>query len=261
MDTLHGQIHYRADGSGDPILFLHRTPLSSDEYALVIPILAKQYRVIALDILGYGDSDKPPRPYQLSEYAQSVVDFMGGLGLEKVNLVGEHTGAAIAAEVAASHPDLVDNLILSGFPLFTDEELRMRRKDQVPEHLSKFEPLQIKFDGSHMTEIWNISKRVLAGEPPEILHSLVMAVLKSGPRNIESHLALWQYEPKNRLPLIQCPTLVLMSRDDQFYAQGETIKNLIPKGRIAVIKGGGSFFPIQAPELYAETLKAFLKKP
>ena len=54
-DTSHGQIHYLTEGSGEPLLMLHMTPTSSQEFALVIPILAKKYWGIAMDTLGYGD--------------------------------------------------------------------------------------------------------------------------------------------------------------------------------------------------------------
>jgi len=263
VDTAHGQIHYQSDGSGEPVLLLHRTPYSSDEYALVTPLLGKKYRAIAMDTLGYGNSDTPPHRYSMSDYARSVIDFLDALGINRTSLVGEHTGAGIAAEVAASYPDRVDRLILSGFPLFTEEELVTRRKGQVPGHSSKIEPLLAKADGSHMTDVWNHAKLVLgpADKPPEDIQAIAMAILKGGLRNTEAHLALWQYEPQERLPHIECPTLVLMSKEDQFYSRAEAIKNLIPRSRIVSVEGGGFIFPRQAPELYVETITAFRQNP
>jgi len=60
IDTPEGQIHFRTEGRGEPVLLLHKASLSSEEYKEMIPILAKNYRVIAIDVLGCGDSDQPP---------------------------------------------------------------------------------------------------------------------------------------------------------------------------------------------------------
>ena len=56
-DIPEGQIHYRIEGDGDPILLLHMAVASSDEYTRVMHFLSQRYRAIALDFLGTGDSD------------------------------------------------------------------------------------------------------------------------------------------------------------------------------------------------------------
>jgi len=226
-----------------------------------MPFLSPKYLTIAMDTPGYGDSDKPPRQYNISDYARSVVDFLDALGIEKTSVLGDHTGAGIAGEVAASYPDRVDKLILSGYPLFTQEELAARHKGQLPEPLRKIEPLQLKEDGSHMIDIWNVAKMGEANQSLEDIHNNVVVILKGGPRNVEAHLALWRYEPQERLPLIKCPTLILMSKEDQFYSRAEAVKSLIPQSRVVIVEGGGSFFPRQSPELFAETVMAFLRDP
>ena len=61
LDTEDGQILYRIGGEGEPLLLLHMTPRSSDEFREVMPILAQHRQVIAMDLMGLGDSDKPPQ--------------------------------------------------------------------------------------------------------------------------------------------------------------------------------------------------------
>jgi hypothetical protein len=70
-------------------------------------------------------------------------------------------------------------------------------------------------------------------------------MLQSGPRNIEAHRALWQWEPRKCLPLIRCPTLILKTTEDQFTQQAEAARNLIPGSTVMLEKGGGSYFPRQ----------------
>ena len=74
VSTPHGQVHYRTAGAGEPLLLLHQTSRSSDEFAEMLPILGRSRRVIAMDTLGYGDSDlltitpskSMPLPFQCS---------------------------------------------------------------------------------------------------------------------------------------------------------------------------------------------------
>jgi pimeloyl-ACP methyl ester carboxylesterase len=60
LDTEDGQILYRKGGEGKPLLLLHMNPRSSDEYRELMPILAQDRQVMAMDLMGFGDSDKPP---------------------------------------------------------------------------------------------------------------------------------------------------------------------------------------------------------
>jgi len=72
LDTPEGQIHYRTAGAGRPVLLLHQTPRSSDEYRDVIPILARELRVVAMDTIGYGDSYKPAGTSTIEDYVAPV---------------------------------------------------------------------------------------------------------------------------------------------------------------------------------------------
>ena len=58
-DTPEGQVHYRTEGNGEPLLLLHKAGLSSDEFTEMLPFLGKKFQVIAMDVLGYGNTDLP----------------------------------------------------------------------------------------------------------------------------------------------------------------------------------------------------------
>ena len=259
-DTVHGQIHYRQEGDGEALILLHRTPLSSEDFVPVLPLLSERYRVIAMDTLGYGNSDCPTRRYTLADYARSVVDFMDALGVRHASLLGEHTGAAIAAEVAIEFPDRLDKLVVSGYPLFTQEELATRRLGQVPEHSRQIEPLELKFDGSHLLVVWQHARDGLRiqDKPLSEIQAVTLSILQSGARNVEAHLALWQYRPETRLPRIKTPTLVLMTTEDQFYDRAEAVRRLIPGSRVKIVPYGGFYAPHNAPEEFAGAILEYL---
>ncbi len=108
-DTRHGQVHYVRQGHGLPVLLLHQTPRSWDEYRDVIPILARDFHVIAMDTLGFGSSTRPPTPWTVETFAEGVLDLCDELGLGSFALVGHHTGAVVAVEVAATRPDRIEH--------------------------------------------------------------------------------------------------------------------------------------------------------
>ena len=92
----HGNIEYGEMGDGPPLILLHSTPNSSGQLRPMLPLIKDHVRGIAMSTMGFGESDTPPYPYTtLHEYAQCVIWLMDGLGLDKVNLFGTHTGSNI----------------------------------------------------------------------------------------------------------------------------------------------------------------------
>src|SRR5260370_34629394 len=83
-----------------------------------------------MDTVGYGDSYKPARPCGIEDYARGALALLDGLGLRSAAVVGHHTGAVIAIELAASHPERVQRLVLSARP-FLDPAQRARRRGRA----------------------------------------------------------------------------------------------------------------------------------
>ena len=145
-NTSKGQIHYITAGSGKPVLLLHQTPRSSDEFHEVLPILSKKFRAIAMDTIGFGNSYKPKKEkFTIEDCAAATVDFLDSLNIKQTYLVGHHTGAVIAIEVAVSYPERVRKLVLSGCPLINES----RRK----EHKTSMDADEEKDDGIHLVSL------------------------------------------------------------------------------------------------------------
>ncbi len=253
-DVPEGQIHYRTGGSGEPVLLLHMAASSSDEYTRVIPFLAKTYRAIAVDFLGYGESDKPPCQYQMRDHARTVVSFMDSLGIERASVVGHHSGAQVGVELAVTWPDRVDKLVLSSCPFWRDEGVRIA--DSMDPIYSRVE---INPGGWHLMEWWRRAKRY--GDPVEMVAERALATHKAGPRGMELLRASYAHDTKARLPLIKCPTLVLSGTRDRFCPVAEDVGRLIPKSKIAIIENGPVYIGRVMPKEVAETILAFLKNP
>lgn len=255
IDIPEGQVHYQTDGSGEPLLLLHQTPLSSDEYAKMIPILAKTCRVVAMDTLGYGKSDVPPRRYEIPDYAQSVVSFLKALGISKTSIVGHHTGAAIAVEVAAADPGLVDKLILSGCPHYTPE-MRQQRLNNP-----RYRPMEIREDGSHTMTIWQNYSAVYRYPSLENRQMVFVNYMMAGTRAEDAHHAIHRYDAETQLPLIKSPTLLMSGTRDTLFERLEATKSLIPRCRAMVIEGGGPLITLEMSDEFAQAILEFLKEP
>jgi pimeloyl-ACP methyl ester carboxylesterase len=247
-DTREGQIHYRIEGKGKPILLLHMAEASSDEYTRVLPFLSKKYCAIAIDFLGNGESDKPPYPYQMIDHAQTVVNFMDCLGIKKATVVGHHIGAKIAAELAITSPKRMHKLVLSSLGYWG------KTGNNPPDFTGSVE---IQPDGSHLMEWWR--RASTWGDPPEIVEERFIEYVKAGPRGVEMHQAGRGYDPGPRLPLINCPTLVLSATHDPFYSAAEEVKRLVPKSKLTIIENGPPWIDRIMPEEFANAILDFLK--
>jgi len=254
VDIPEGQVHYQMDGSGENLLLLHSTGLSSEEYFQMTPILAKKCRVVAMDLLGYGNSDKPPLGFRIEDHALSIVHFLDALGFKKTSIAGHHGGSRLAVEVAATWPERVDKLVLSGCPWYSLEERRT-----LP-NASNFRPLEIKGDGSFMMELWQTFRSLCQTElMPEVMCKMLAASLMAGTGFHDLHQAAFRHDIEPRLRLIKSPTLLVAGSKDMFYGQLDTISQLVPQSKTKVINGAGNFTCLEKPDEFAEAILDFLK--
>jgi haloalkane dehalogenase len=106
-------IHHQEAGQGNPVLLIHGFPTSSHLWRNVIPELAKTHRVIAIDLPGYGLSDKPLRVLYTFEFFESILEaFLDALDIHVTDLVVHDLGGPIGLSWAVHHPRRVKNLIL-----------------------------------------------------------------------------------------------------------------------------------------------------
>lgn len=111
-------LHYVTQGEGPLMLFLHGFPEFWYSWRHQIPEFAPTHKVVALDLRGYNDSDKPTNPaaYKMPEFIQDVHDVITGLGYERCILVGHDWGGAIAWSFAYAYPERVERLIVLNMP-------------------------------------------------------------------------------------------------------------------------------------------------
>ena len=104
--------HYLDAGSGPPVVLLHGFPETSFAWRHQIPALTQSFRVIAPDLRGYGETDKPASGYDKRTMANDLVALLNELKVPKIALVGHDRGARVATRFAKDHPDLLDRLVI-----------------------------------------------------------------------------------------------------------------------------------------------------
>jgi pimeloyl-ACP methyl ester carboxylesterase len=116
VDTGELRLHAVIGGDGPPLLLVHGWPETWYAWRLLMPALARDFEVIAIDQRGIGLSDKPADGYDTATLAGDLVALMDALGHERFAVAGHDTGFAIGYALAADHPDRVDRVALAEIP-------------------------------------------------------------------------------------------------------------------------------------------------
>jgi pimeloyl-ACP methyl ester carboxylesterase len=113
--TIHGYRRaFRIAGSGPVILLIHGIGDNSTTWNTVQSKLAQRFTVIAVDLLGHGQSDKPRADYSIAAYANGMRDLLSVLDIERATVVGHSLGGGVAMQFAYQFPQLVERLVLVG---------------------------------------------------------------------------------------------------------------------------------------------------
>ncbi|MCU1658490.1 MAG: Soluble epoxide hydrolase [Pseudonocardiales bacterium] len=111
--SIHGYRRvFRIAGEGPPLLLIHGIGDSSHTWDEVMPTLARNHLVIAPDLLGHGESDKPRADYSVAAYANGMRDLLSALGVERVTLVGHSLGGGVAMQFAYQFPERTERMVL-----------------------------------------------------------------------------------------------------------------------------------------------------
>src|SRR5262245_26563759 len=106
------RIHYRRLGQGPGMILLHGYPQTGHMWRKVMPAFAERFTVVAPDLRGYGDSDRPIRGYDKRTMAADIADVIQALGIAPVVLIGHDRGARVAHRFALDHSALLTRLVL-----------------------------------------------------------------------------------------------------------------------------------------------------
>lgn len=211
-----------------PLVLLHLLPFSGVWWR-PLQAAASDRRTIAVDLAGCGGSDAPPCQVGLAAYADAVLACLDALGLRRFDLMGYHTGAAVAADIAARRPDRVRRLILSGFPLFDAAETAARAPTLKPRDYGA--------DGA-VAARWTQIRDWFPALPVARQLELFAESVRIGANGHWPVQAILDWDARTALTAIRAPTLVPVL-DESLKANTIAAAQLIPGAQRLDLPGFG----------------------
>jgi len=253
VETQDGQIHYRScEGEeGIPIVFFHQTASSSQSYERIMTLLEGKYPTYAMDTPGFGQSFFPAETPTIAYYVKILLEAIANLGVTEFHVFGHHTGAAIAAEMAATAPDRVKTLMLEGPVWVSEEQRKVKLKTVV-------KPLVIKDDGSHLMKVWERVTGLDADHTLELCHREAIDTLRAGERWHEGYVAVYNQDSYAIYEKIRCPMLFLCGTNDRLLPFFKAVCDAYPKATHAVLENCGTYALDNCAELIVNEMLPFL---
>lgn len=228
------------DPSKPPLVMLHGTAGSLENFAANIAFFARHFNCIAFDMIGSGMTDKPDFDYETGHYVKHAVDFLEAIGLAKTSVIGLSLGARVACRLAIDHPEMVEKLILLSATAYFPAK-----------------PIQVDIKRSRSAAAanptWDNIVEIFKGlfhDPGKVWDDLIatrLAIYRRADMKAAMPHILALLDPavynRNRIPdddwkRLQAPTLIIAAIDhnDIFLETARIIVKLIPNATIFEMK-------------------------
>jgi len=258
---------YITQGEGhETIVFIHGFSSSLYTWRACLEAIAKHYRVYALDLKGFGFSEKPPSEYTTDEYAEFVVHFMDAVGLKTATLCGNSMGGQIAWRIALQYPDRVDKLILvdaggypssrRGLPFF----VKLAKLPGIGEALGAFTSRDrirssvesAYYDDSKVTQ-QTVDAYYYSLKTEGAMHAVLARL-----RGSWSEQKAWV----PRIPELKVPTLIIWGENDTWIPleDGERFHKDIPGSKLVVLRDCGHVPQEEKPGEFLAHVLEFLSE-
>lgn len=269
------RMHYVSQGNGPLVVLLHGFPEYWYSWRLQIPFLAELgYRVVAPDLRGYNDSDKPETGYSITNLLRDIVGLIKGLGEEKAVIVGHDWGGALAWSFAASYPQMTERLIVLNAP----HPGAMKRELRNPQQLRKswyILALQVPFVPEYIlgrNHAEAIGRMIYAAAvqkeafPRVVLERYCEAMSKPGAlrASISYYRALFRdlfsLAGLNASVQISMPTLLIWGEQDIALdlALTRNLEQWVPHLRVRYVPDSGHWVQQERPALVNQWMAEFL---
>jgi 4,5:9,10-diseco-3-hydroxy-5,9,17-trioxoandrosta-1(10),2-diene-4-oate hydrolase len=258
------RLRYADAGDGPVVVLVHGIATSLESWRFTAEALAREFRVLALDLPGFGLSERPMTLPTLEETADLMARFLDGLGIPRASFVGNSLGGLVSLETALRHPDRVDRLVLAN-SLGLGREIgafwRLIAVEPIGRllaELNRWAALRGKanlfYDPRDEPEIVALTREWVAR--PDLVDTLVGAVRAGlSPRGQRPEIVRL-----DRLPQLSIPTLLVWGRRDPIFpvSHGERAQRLIPDARLVVFENCGHCPQIESPLEFNRVALEFL---
>ncbi len=248
-------LHYaeQGDPGGEALLFIHGWPDSWFSFSRVLPLLPAAYHAFAIDLRGFGDSERPADGYTIDQFAADVVAFMDVVGVARATLIGHSMGTFIARRVAQIRPKRVARLAFIGSSITALNDVTLEVQEGVR---PLADPLPLEFVREFQASALHIPV------PEQFFAGIVSESLKAPARVWQSAFdGLLAFDDAGQLERITAPTLILWGEQDALFAGVDGQQRLaaaIPGAQLTVYPETGHSANWERPERVAADLEGFV---
>jgi len=255
-------------GSGPPLLLIHG--LSCWQSWLEnICFFARDHRVIAMDLPGFGASQAPAEPISISGYARMLDALCDALGVKRAAVVGNSMGGFIGAELAIRFPARVERLCLAPAIGLNMEHVRIERRKNIGnriENILFFGLAWLSVRSDLPVRRAGLRRKLLSlvvAQPERLPGALVLEVIRATGQATgfaEALDAITRYPIRDRLGEIVCPTLIVWGEEDRLVPVSDAteLEWLIPNSRKLIYEETGHLPMLERPARFNADLRAFL---
>jgi pimeloyl-ACP methyl ester carboxylesterase len=259
--------------SEPPLVFVHGLSGCWANWLEQLPVFAREHRVLTLDLPGFGASPMPPpgTGISISRYARLLDRLMDQLGIDAATVVGNSMGGFISAELAIAFPQRVERLVLvSAAGISTTANPQTLRAVPV---IRRLETVLTAGGAWVASKSDTVARRprlrdallnVVAAHPSRLPAALSAEQLRGSgkPGFVQALQAILDYDFRERLPEIACPTLIVWGESDRLVnvADADVFAELIPNSRKVIFKDTGHVSMLERPTAFNALLKEFVAK-
>jgi pimeloyl-ACP methyl ester carboxylesterase len=246
------KLHYREAGAGPAVILLHGLGGDGSRWESLMQTLAPNFRVIALDQIGFGQSDKPLANYNHALLAEFLAEFAKTIGAPQASLVGHSMGGYVAIYAAVHHPDLVDRLVLVDgggleYAPRSDHLIQIQNGSTLAETREYFELMF--YDKSRITDALvrdNYARRL----------NVAFTIGKMQEARVKGLGRVNEAEARG----IRAPTLILWGKHDKLLdpSDAELLNRLIPNSRVHLFDAAGHIPQIEQRDQFNQQVRDFL---
>jgi pimeloyl-ACP methyl ester carboxylesterase len=252
-------------GAGEPVVFIHGFPTSGHLWSDVVPLVPPGHRVVVVDLLGYGRSDRPlGHPVSIRAHADRMIELLDNLGINYACMVGHDIGGGVAQSMAIRYPHRVSRLLLVNSVAFAEWPTRDVKIARAMLPLTR-----------HLPATWLLSilrSDLLRGYQDHDrgarsieLYVRPFASIEGRDAFMEHLLALDSRETAAlgpRLKDIVVPSAIVWGRYDPFLplTVGKRLQQSIPGATLDVVPNGSHFTPEDAPARVGDALALLLTR-
>jgi pimeloyl-ACP methyl ester carboxylesterase len=241
-----------------PIIFIHGFPFDKSTWEEQMEALQPDYRVIAYDVRGHGDSNPGMEEFSIQLFTDDLFLFMDALNIEKAILCGLSMGGYIALQAIKQEPLRISGLILADTQCFADTEEAKEKRFKTVDHIRENGLKQYASDS-----VKKLFSETSLRDKTEIVSAIERTILKTPVDTICNTLIALagRMETCSALPLITVPVLIFVGAEDKVTTPeaAQKIQELIPGSALRVLEKAGHLSNLEAGDSFNLHLQNFLK--